>query len=271
MPFADLLGMVERDEPAEDRLLPDRQTDAVPELERERGLFVRESELLRSRPHADHLAGGGAGTDQLDRRVEVVAAALVRVDERPRRAGDRERAVVARAVAHEAVEDVEVRRVARAQRAVGVDVRVGVAALAGDRVDALDELGAHVVEDLVDEPDALVLAHPGTHRAVQLLVGGVDHRARLVQQRDLVAGLDHSRLLHQLLAVDDLDPSRPGAQTARPARPRRRRPARPAGRAARARRGSCSPTSSARPDSGDIAPRRVEMPARERPSASHGL
>ena len=30
-------------------------------------------------------------------------------------------------------------------------------------------------------------------------------------------------------------------------------------------------TFSARPDSGDIAPRMVEMPARERPSPSHGL
>ena len=53
--------------------------------------------------------------------------------------------------------------------------------------------------------DALVLAHARPHRAVQLLVGGVDHRACLVQQRDLVLGLDHARLLHQLLAVDDLD------------------------------------------------------------------
>ena len=32
-----------------------------------------------------------------------------------------------------------------------------------------------------------------------------------------------------------------------------------------------APRSSARPDCGDIAPRRVEMPARDRPSPSHGL
>jgi hypothetical protein len=32
-----------------------------------------------------------------------------------------------------------------------------------------------------------------------------------------------------------------------------------------------SATFSARPDAGDIAPRSVEMPARERPFASHGL
>jgi hypothetical protein len=79
------------------------------------------------------------------------------------------------------------------------------AALAGDRVDALDLLGAGLEQHLVDERDALVLAHPGAHRPVELLVGLVDHRAGVVEQQDLVAGLDHARLLHELLAVDDLD------------------------------------------------------------------
>ena len=198
--------MIDRHEPTEDRLLPNRQADAVPELERERRLLVGEAELLRARPHADHFARCGAGPDHLDRGVEVVAAALVGVDQSARPARHRERAVVARPVAHEAVEDVEVGGIAGAERPVGVHVRVGIAALARDRVDALDELRPHVVEHLVDQPDALVLAHSGLHRAIQLLVGGVDHRARLVEQRDLVAGLDHPGLLHQLLAVDDIDP-----------------------------------------------------------------
>src|ERR671914_597378 len=100
-----LLGMVERDEPAEDRLLPDRKAYAVAELERERGLLVGEAELLRLRP-------------------------------------------------------------------------------------ALHELRAHVVEDLVHEADALVLAHARPHGPVELLVGGVHHHAGGVQQRDLVLGLD---------------------------------------------------------------------------------
>ena len=168
-----------------------------------------------------------AGADLRDRRVEDVAAALVGVDERRRRAADRERAVVAGAVAHVGVEDVEVGRVAGTQHAVGVDVRVRRAALAGDRVDALDVLGAEVVEHLADEPDALVLAHPGPHLAVELLVGGVDHHAGRVEQRDLVARLDHARLLHQLLAVDDLDPLALEREQHRPARRRRRRPAPP--------------------------------------------
>ncbi len=79
-----------------------------------------------------------------------------------------------------------------------------VCALARDRVDALDVLRAEVVEDLVDEPDALVLAHPRLHGDVQLLVGGIDHRAGGVEQRALVLRLDHPALLHEVLAVDHL-------------------------------------------------------------------
>src|SRR5919204_222616 len=38
-PLLDRLGMVERHEPADDRLLPDREADAVAELQRERRLL----------------------------------------------------------------------------------------------------------------------------------------------------------------------------------------------------------------------------------------
>ena len=54
------LRVVERDQPAEDRLLPDGQADAVAVLQRERRLLVREPELLRGRPQLDHVGGGGA-------------------------------------------------------------------------------------------------------------------------------------------------------------------------------------------------------------------
>jgi hypothetical protein len=103
------------------------------------------------------------------------------------------------------VEDVEVGGVAGTQRSVGEDVRMGAAALARDRVDAFDELRAHVVEHLVDDRHALVLTDSRAHLPIELLVGAVGHRARHVQQRDLVTGLDHPRLLHQLLAVGNLD------------------------------------------------------------------
>ena len=62
-------------------------------------------------------------------------------------------------------------------------MRVRRAALAGDRVDALDVLRAQVVERLGDEADAFVLPHPGPQELVELLVGGVDHRAAWVSSR----------------------------------------------------------------------------------------
>ena len=44
---------------------------------------------------------------------------------------------------------------------------------------------------------------PGRRNVVELLVGGVDHRAGLGEQADLVGGLDPARLEEHLLAVDD--------------------------------------------------------------------
>src|SRR5206468_10449154 len=99
-----------------------------------------EAGLFGRRPDRGHLAGGGARPDQVDRRVEVIAAALVGVEQRTRGAGHRERAVVARAIAHVAVEDVEVGGITGAQGPIGKHVRMRAAALTRDRVDALYEL-----------------------------------------------------------------------------------------------------------------------------------
>src|SRR5207249_3645233 len=129
-PLLDRLRMVERDQAAEDWLLPDREPDAVPVLERERRLLVREAELLGTWPELDDLGRRHARSHPVDRDVEVVAAAPVRIYLSGRRAADRERPVVARPVAVEAVDDVEVRRVAGAQHAVGKRVRMRAAALA---------------------------------------------------------------------------------------------------------------------------------------------
>ena len=87
-------------------------------------------------------------------------------------------------------------------------MRVRRAALAGDGVDALDVLRAEVEQRLGDEADAFVLAHTGAQRPVQLLVGGVDHRAGVGEQEDLVGGLDPARLQEHLLAVDDAEAAR---------------------------------------------------------------
>jgi hypothetical protein len=83
---------------------------------------------------------------------------------------------------------------------------VRIAALAGDRVDRLDVVGAVAIEELVDLGDDVVLAHAGLQFLVDEVVGAVDHRGGAVQQRDLVGRLDLARLQHHLLAVLDLEP-----------------------------------------------------------------
>ena len=173
----------------------------MPVLQRERGLLVGEAELLGARPHRDDLRRRGTRTDQRDGLVHVLAAAGVRVALRPGRAAHREAAVVTGAVPEMAVQDVEERRVARPQQAVGVHVRVRRAALPGDGVDPFDVLAAEVVEHLADQAHALVLADSGAQEAVQLVVRGVDHRAGLGQQRDLVGRLDAPRREERLLTV----------------------------------------------------------------------
>ncbi len=195
--------MVEGDQAAEDGFLPYGESHAVPVLQGERGRLVWETELLGPRPDRDDVRRRGTGLDQGDRMIHVFAAACVRIALGHRRAADGERAVVAGAIAQMAVEDVEEGRVAGPDEPVAVDVRVRRAPFAGDGVDALDVLAAEVVEGLADHADALVLLHPGPQELVQVLVGGVDHRAGLGQQGDLVGCLDAARLEEDLLAVDD--------------------------------------------------------------------
>ena len=60
------------------------------------------------------------------------------------------------------MQDVEEGGVARADDAVGVDVRMRRTALARDRVDTLHVLRTEVVQGLRDEADGLILAHAGT-------------------------------------------------------------------------------------------------------------
>jgi hypothetical protein len=87
-------------------------------------------------------------------------------------------------------------------------VGVRAAALAGDGVDGLDVVGAHLVETLVGEGDDLVLADAGLERLEDILVDAVDHGRRHVEQRELVLALEHARFEQNLLAVTHLDPER---------------------------------------------------------------
>src|SRR5438874_1094853 len=73
---------------------------------------------------------------------------------------DVERPVVARPVAVERVDDVEKSLVPRTHHPVGEDVGVRAAPLARDGVHALDIVGAHRVQTLVDQRNDVVLADP---------------------------------------------------------------------------------------------------------------
>ena len=159
----------------------------------------------RGRPDLRDPVGRHPRPDEGDRGVEPLAAPLVRVELRRVDAADVERAVVARPVAHERMDDVEERLVARAEEPVGEDVRVRVAAVARDGVDGLHLLRPHLEEQLVRARDDLVLVDAGPQHPVDLLVDRVDEPGRLVEQRDLLRGLDLARLEHDARAVGDVD------------------------------------------------------------------
>ena len=147
-------------------------------------------------------------------------------------------------------------------------MRVRAAALAGDRVDALDVLRPHLVEPRRDQRHGVVLAHARLHRLVEVVIRGVHHAGRMRQQRDLVLRLDLARVRHQLLAVDDVQ-----AFLLRGQRHRRLDDVDADRLLCRPRDSSSMrilrATSSERPISGVIAPRISGMPARERsPSQS---
>src|SRR5215510_166124 len=206
-PRLELHRIVERVQPADDRPLVQAETDPVAEIEAEGGHLAVEADLLRLWERARDLVGGHAGLDQRDRLVHPFARLLVGGDLRLRRAPHTERAVVAGPVADEGHDDVEERLIARADDPVGEVVRVRAAALAGDRVDRLDAVRAHLVETLGGQPDDLVLARAGLERLEDVLVDAVDHRRRHVEQGQLVLALEHPRLEQHLLAVAHLDTS----------------------------------------------------------------
>ncbi len=205
-PFLELDGVLERMDARDHRGLVEPDADAVSELETEAGLLVREAELLGGRPDLRDLVRRHAGPHERDRGVEPFAALLVRVELRMADAADVERAVVARAVPHERMDDVEERLVARPQEPVGEDVRMRVATVARDGVDRLHLLGAHLEQELVRARDDLVLVDAGPQHPVDLVVDRVDEPGRLVEERDLLGGLDLPRLEECLGAVGDVHP-----------------------------------------------------------------
>ena len=195
--------VVERVEPADDRALVEEQADAVAELEPEALHLVVEPELLGLGPDARDLVGGHARAHQLDRLVDPLARLLVGVALGVVRPADHERPVVAGLVADERLDDVEEGLVAGPDDPVGEDVRMRAAALAAHRVDVVDVLRAEVEQVLRDVGHQLALADPRLELLGDQLVGAVDHRARGVEQDDLVDRLDLARVEHDLLRVAD--------------------------------------------------------------------
>ncbi len=185
-----------------------RQAEPVPELEAECRHLVREPEIGRLRPHARDPIRAHAGSDQLDGAIEPFAGFSVGIVLRRRGTTDVERAIVAGAITHERLQHVEEGLVAGPDHAVGEIVGVRIAALAGNRVDRLDVVGAVRVEEAVRVCHDVGLARAWFELLEDLLVDAVDHRGRAVEQRDLVDVLDLSRFQHHLLAVDDLEAGR---------------------------------------------------------------
>src|SRR5207245_5972837 len=142
-------------QPADYRLLPDRETDTVPQLKRERRLLVGEAEFLRPRKCLGDLSRRGAGRHPADGIVEVITAASIGVDQCRRRASNRKRAVVAGAVSVVGVQDIEEHRITRSHHAVAVDVRMGMGPLTRDGVDPFDVFRAWVMWGLGEQASAI--------------------------------------------------------------------------------------------------------------------
>ena len=81
-----------------------------------------------------------------------------------------------------------------------------VATVSGHGVDRLHLLGAHLEQELMRARDDLVLVDAGPQHPVDLVVDRVDEPGRLVEERNLVGGLDLPRLEECLGAVGDVHP-----------------------------------------------------------------
>ena len=80
-----------------------------------------------------------------------------------------------------------------------------IAALTRNCVDALDLFRAEIVEHFAGEPHALVFADTRLHEAIEFVVRDVYHRAGRVQQPNFVLRLEDAGILHDLLPVHNLD------------------------------------------------------------------
>src|SRR5438309_5008732 len=120
-------------EARDERALVQPEAQAMAEVEAEGVHLAGEADLLCLRHGERNLVGRHARLQQLDRPIHPFARLAIGGALRRGGAADVERAVVARAVAHERLDDVEERLISRADQPIGEVVRMRRAALAGDR------------------------------------------------------------------------------------------------------------------------------------------
>src|SRR5882757_4041724 len=199
----DLEGVIERDQARDNRPLVERDAEAVAELQREGFHFIGKAELLGARKHGRDFVGPDARPDLGDPCIHPFARLGVGILLRIACLSHCEGAVVAGAIAHVGLDDVEEGLIAGTDDAVGKIVGVRAAALAGHGVDRLDVIGAHFEQPLGRHGDDIRLAHPRFEGFINILVDAVDHGGGSIQQHDFVTALDFTRIEHDLLAVHD--------------------------------------------------------------------
>src|SRR6185312_3875900 len=111
------------------------EPETVRELQAEGRHLIRKAELRCLREHLADVCGRRAWLDAGDSVVEPFARLLICVVLRGRRTHHVEGAVVASAITHEALQNVEECLVAGTDHAVGEIMRMRIAALSGNRID----------------------------------------------------------------------------------------------------------------------------------------
>src|SRR6266566_7284609 len=106
--FFDYFCMIKRNQPAEDRLLPDSQAHAMTVLECEGSFFVRETKFLCLRPQFHNFSSCDSRLNRIDGNVQDIATVLIGIHHRLRGAPNGKRAVIAGAIAIITMQDIKV-------------------------------------------------------------------------------------------------------------------------------------------------------------------
>src|SRR5215472_8255850 len=115
--------MIEGDQPADDRLFPDRKSHAMAILQSKTRFLVGEPELLRLGPNRGNLCRRTPGANEFNGGIEVLAASLISIDHGLGGVAHGKAAVITGSVSHVGMENVVVHGIAGTQHAIGKYVR----------------------------------------------------------------------------------------------------------------------------------------------------